>query len=232
MPLPLLLLTRPEAQSRAFAARLTGAPPHEVLIAPVSEIVPLVWDRALARGVRGVVLTSANAVPALAGVPGLAGLPAFCVGEQTARAAARAGLAAQAGGGDAVALAGWLRALGPEGPLLHPHGLHLAHDMAAALAASGIAVRSAAVYEARDRPWPADLPGRLAGRRVLAPAFSPRAAAELAARLPDPPPGLQVVAISPAAAARLSPRLAAGVTVAPRPGAMAETVAALLGGQA
>jgi uroporphyrinogen-III synthase len=83
MPLPLLLLTRPEAQARDFAAAL-GVGPWEVLVAPLTEVVALDWDRRLAEGVRGVILTSANAVPAVAG---LAPLPAWCVGGATARAA-------------------------------------------------------------------------------------------------------------------------------------------------
>jgi uroporphyrinogen-III synthase len=220
MPLPVLLLTRPEAQSRAFAAKLAEVP-HEAVIAPVSRIVPLDWDRGLAAGVGGVLLTSANAVPAVAH---LAPLPAWCVGGATARAAARAGFAAHAAGGDAVALIAELAAARPAGPLLHAHGWHLSRDLAEALAPLGLEVRAAAVYAAEPVAWPEGLLQGLKGRRIVAPAFSPRAAAELAARLTDPPAGLRVVAISPAAAARLSPALAARAVVAPHPEAMAEAV--------
>jgi len=218
--LPILLLTRPEAQSRAFAARL-GPGPWEVRIAPLTEIVPLDWDRDLARGIRGVILTSANAVPAVAG---LAPLPAWCVGAATARAAAAAGFDARAAGGDAAALAALMARERPPGPLLHAHGRHLARDMGAALAPLGLGVRAAAVYEARLLPWPEGLVSRLAGRRLVVPVFSPRAAAELSVRLPELAPGSAVVAISPAAAARLSPALAAVATVSADPLAMRASV--------
>jgi uroporphyrinogen-III synthase len=224
MPLPVLLLTRPAAQSRAFAARLADVP-HEAVIAPVSRIVPRFWDRALAQGIRGVILTSANAVPAVAD---LAPLPAWCVGKATARAAAAAGFRARAGGGEAAALVAELAAVRPEGPLLHAHGEHLARDLAAALAGSGIEIRSAAVYSAELLPWPEGLLPSLAGRRIVAPVFSPRTAAELAARLGAWTEGVQVVAISPAAAARLTPALAARARVAAHPDAMVEAVRAAL----
>lgn len=221
MPPPLLLLTRPEAQSRAFATRIAGG--HEVRIAPMTEIVPLDWDRGIADGVRGVILTSANAIPAVAHLPPM---PAWCVGQATARAATAAGFQAHAAAGDAVALVADLARLRPQGPLLHVHGLHLARDMAGALAPLGLTVRSAVVYAAQAVPWPDDLPGALAGRRVVAPVFSPRAATELSARLARflAGPELTVIAISQAAAARLSPGLAARAVVINRPEGMADVV--------
>jgi uroporphyrinogen-III synthase len=214
---PLLLLTRPEAQSRAFAEGLEA----EVVIAPLSGIEPVAWDPALAEGVAGVILTSANAVPAVAH---LAPLPAFCVGAATARAAAAAGFRAHAADGDAVALVADLARLRPKGPLLHAHGLHLARDMAAALEPLGLSVRSAVVYAARTVPWPDGLTARLASRRVVAPVFSPRAAAELSARWTDPPEELTVIAISEAAAARLSPPLRARSVVVANPADMDRAV--------
>jgi uroporphyrinogen-III synthase len=221
---PLLLLTRPEAQSRAFAARL-GDTPHEALIAPVSRIVPMAWDRRLAEGLRGVILTSANAVPAVAD---LAPLPAWCVGGATARAARASGFDARAAGGDAEALIATLLAERPPGPLLHAHGQDIARDLGAVLAGQGIELRAAAVYEARIVPWPEDLTARLRGRQIVAPAFSPRAAAELSERLAGLARGVTIVAISPAAAARLGPALARGALVAPHPEAMLATVRAAL----
>lgn len=226
MPLPLLLLTRPEAQARVLAETLAG-PAHETVIAPLTRIVPLDWDPALAEGIRGLILTSANAVPFVAR---LAPLPAWCVGAATARVAAGAGFAARASGGDAEALIADLSRARPQGPLLHAHGRHLARDLRPALAPLGIALRAAAVYEARAVPWPADLPARLAGRRVVAPVYSPRAAAELSARLTDPPPGLGLVAISENARARLSPELAARARVVARPEDMTAAILSQLSG--
>lgn len=220
MPLPVLLLTRPEAQGRALAEALADVP-HEAIHAPISRIEALDWDRRLAEGVRGVILTSANAVPAVAG---LAPLPAWCVGGATARAAAAAGFAARAAAGDAAALIADLAALRPGGPLLHAHGADVARDVAAALVPLGVPVRSVAVYAARILPWPPGLAGRLRGRRIVAPAYSPRAAAELSARLQGLAGQVQVVAISPAALARLDPALAARALVAPHPEAMTQAI--------
>lgn len=228
---PLLLLTRPRAQSDAFAEAL-GADDCEVVVAPLTEIVPLDWDRSLAEGVAGVILTSANAVPAVAG---LAPLPAYCVGGATARAAAAAGFATTASGGDAAALVADLARLRPSGPLLHAHGRHLARDLVAALGPLGLTVRAAPVYEARPVPWPPGLAARLARRRVVAPVFSPRGAAELSARLAevggDLGPGSVVLAISAAAADRLSPALRARSELSDGPGAMADHTAARLRAQ-
>jgi uroporphyrinogen-III synthase len=220
MPAPVLLLTRPEDSAPTLAAALADIP-HEAIPAPLSRIEPLDWDRALAEGVRGVILTSANAVPAVAG---LAPLPAWCVGGATARAAAAAGFAARASGGDAAALIADLAAARPEGMLLHAHGADLARDLAGALGPLGVAVRSVAVYAARIVPWPEGMLARLRGRRIVAPAFSPRSAAELSARLAGLAGQVQVVAISPAALARLDPALAAGALLAPHPEAMGPTI--------
>lgn len=227
---PVLLLTRPAAQSEALARRMDGL--AEVRIAPISRIVPLDWDRGLADGVRGLILTSANAVPMVAH---LAPLPAWCVGDATARAAARAGFAAVPSpfkAADGKALVAAIAAARPEGPFLHAHGRHLAMDVGGALAAEGIAVRSAAVYAADVVAWDKALPAALAGRRIVAPLYSPRAAAEVSARLAGAPFGaLVLVAISPAAAARITPIDGAEVRVADHPGAMEAAIRAALAAQ-
>lgn len=224
MPPPILLLTRPEAQAHAFAESL-GPGRWDALVAPLSGIVALDWDRSLTDGLAGVILTSANAVPAVAG---LAPLPAWCVGSATAQAAAAAGFGVHASGGDAAALIADLRKARPTGPLLHAHGRHLARDLAAALAPEGLSIRSAAVYEAQLLPWPAGLGAALARRPVIAPVFSPRAAAELGQRWTMPAPGSAVLAISEAAAARLAAPLRRIAQVARSPETMREDVLALL----
>lgn len=227
LPSKTLLLTRPEAQARAFAKAL-GAGPWDTLIAPLTEIVALDWDRRLAEGVRGVILTSANAVPAVAA---LAPLPAWCVGAATGRVAAAAGFDTRVSGGDAAALIADLRAARPEGPLLHAHGRHLARDLAAALAPQGLTIRSAAVYAAQMVPWPAGLGAALSRRALVAPVFSPRAAAELGRRLTAPAPGSVIVAISRAAADKLPPALAALAHVCDSPAEMCREVRARLAPQ-
>lgn len=219
MTLPLLLLTRPRPQSERFAAEARAAsPPHEALIAPLSEIVPLPFDAGAFAGARTLVVTSANAIPALAAVPGIEGLPAWCVGPGTARAARAAGFKAREAGGDAERLIARLRRVRPAGPLVHVHGRHLARDISGELAAEGLAITGVAVYEARALDWPAGTLDRLRGRTVVAPLFSPRAAAGLARQLGEfLPDSLFPVAISNACAARLPPALRARALVARAP---------------
>ena len=79
-----VLITRPRAEA-AVLARELEARGHEVLveplltIAPVADVIPALDD------VQAILLTSANAVPALRGTNPR--LPVFVVGEATARAA-------------------------------------------------------------------------------------------------------------------------------------------------
>ncbi len=87
----LVLVTRPAAQAEATAAVLRALG-HEPLLDPMLVIEPLPLPDLTAEGVAAVVLTSANATPALPAT--LKALPLFAVGRTTA-AAARA-----AGGGD------------------------------------------------------------------------------------------------------------------------------------
>ena len=222
-PPPVLLLTRPRPQAEGFAdAARAACPPHQTVIAPLSEIAPLPFDPAALTGAAGLVLTSANAVPMLEGLPGLASLPAYCVGPGTAGAAQAAGLAARETGGDARRLIDWMRRHHPPGPLVHVHGRHLARDLVAALSDLGLSITGLPVYEARLIDWPPDILPSLAGRPVVAPLFSPRAAAALG-RQPGvgDMPGLVPVAISAACAARLPPALRRRAMVAQAPDAAA-----------
>ncbi len=232
---PLLLLTRPEAQARAFAARLSNldrdhAP--EIAVAPLTKIVPLAWDQSLAQGAKAVILTSANAVPAVAT---LAPRPAYCVGKVTAAKAAEAGFYAVAAEGGARALAALLMTKRPEGPLFYAHGREQAHDLASWLAAAGLEVRSAQVYAAEEIPWPATLWPRLKGRVVVAPLFSPRAAELFAKRLlaglgADGVKELLLipVAVSQSVAKNLPPPFAVHAHIAEAPEAMDDAVRAVL----
>ncbi|WP_334191538.1 uroporphyrinogen-III synthase [Pararhodobacter sp.] len=218
---PILLITRPLPQARRFAAEAAAAcPPHEALIAPLSEVVGLPFDPAVFVGAAGLVLTSANAIPFL---PPLPPLPAWCVGPATARAAARAGFLPHEAGGDAVALLALLEAERPAGRLVHAHGRHLARQVAGAV--PGVEVAGVALYEARALSLPEGL--LPPDRRIVAPLFSPRAAAALGRQpgilaLPD----LLPVVISPAARNALPDPLAtrALIAAAPDGGAMLRVV--------
>lgn len=219
---PILLLTRPLAQSRRFAEQAAAAlPVHEVLIAPLSEVVALPFDPAVFAGAKGLILTSANAVPML---PPMPGLTAWCVGPATARAAAAAGFVVREGGGDAAALIEALRDAAPEGPLVHAHGADLARDLAAEL--PGL-VRGVAVYAAVARVLEPGTRAAMRHRRVIAPLFSPRAARLFGADLPEAS-ALTCVAISPACAAALPAQVAVAVADSPDHGGMLRALAGVM----
>jgi uroporphyrinogen-III synthase len=143
-----ILITRPRADAEALARALEDRG-HRVLLAPVLTIEPI---RDLLPGldrVQAIVLTSANAVPALAGIAPRR--PVFAVGAATARAARAAGWAdVRAAAGDAPALARLIigQCRPAAGPLLHLSGAKIRPGLAEALAAAGLELRRQAVYRA------------------------------------------------------------------------------------
>lgn len=179
MTAPLCLLTRPLAQSQAFAAEL---PSVECLIAPILRIEALAFDAARVAAAPGLIFTSANAVP-FAGAAW--GRPALVVGPQTALAARAAGFLVQEGPGDAL---GMLPLLAGREGWLHLHGRHRAR----ALPVEGIAV-----YDQIAQPLSAAAQAALAGaRRLILPLFSPRSAALLSEAAADARAPIAVAAIS------------------------------------
>jgi uroporphyrinogen-III synthase len=176
---PVLLLTRPRAQSKSFLRACEDAAGRRIdaVVAPILQIVPL-GAKVNLTGLGGVIFTSANAVAAIGDTPRAAGLRAWCVGEQTARAAKAAGFDAVAADGDAEALVSLILRNQPPGPLLHLCGVHQASDIAGQLAEAGVPTRTQAVYDQVARPLPAEALGLLegAGRPVILPLFSPRSA--------------------------------------------------------
>lgn len=176
-----LILTRPAAQSAAFAAELERRLPGRfapVLVAPLLEIAPVGGAVDLA-GIAGLLFTSANGVEAFAAASAERGLPALCVGEMTAAAARAQGFAAHSADGDVTALAAlaaaWWRP--GSGALLHVRGRHAAGDLVGALAARGIPARAAELYDQRPQPLSAGARRLIAaGGEVVVPLFSPRTA--------------------------------------------------------
>jgi uroporphyrinogen-III synthase len=148
-----LLVTRPlpDAERTAATLRARG---HEVMVGALMRIELLPHADLGAGPWAGVLLTSANAVRALAEHARRAELmllPAFAVGERTAQAAKDAGLGdVVSANGNAEDLAR-LVAAGAHGlraPLLYLAGEDRAADIAAALAARGVRVETAIVYRA------------------------------------------------------------------------------------
>jgi uroporphyrinogen-III synthase len=146
-----LLVTRPAGEAQATGAALTALG-HQVVLAPMLTIVfreaalpPGPFDR--------LVVTSGNALAALAGQPALApllALPLAAVGRRTAQAARAFGFADVIMAGRDVA---GLLAHGRSAWPAHQRVLYLAGadhtmDLAAALAPEGHAVEVAIVYDA------------------------------------------------------------------------------------
>jgi uroporphyrinogen-III synthase len=176
----ILLLTRPQAQSEAFAQALAAALPgrFEALVAPLLAIAPVQGPLDL-DGVQGLVFTSANGVGMLAARSYERGLPAFCVGDMTTEAARAAGFAARSANGDVADLAALVIAAHRPGggPFVHVRGHHAAGDLTGRLAAAGVPVRAAEIYEQAPRPMGQEAAALLAAGRVAAAAlFSPRTA--------------------------------------------------------
>lgn len=188
---PILVLTRPEPQSRALAAALDV--PAEVIVAPILEIVCAETLPDLAR-YAGVILTSANAVRC---GPPLAGHRVHCVGERTAAAARAAGAEVVTVARDAEDLVP--RIAGP-GPLLHLRGEHARGEVARRLTDAGIPTEEAVVYAQTPLALSTAARRALEGAApAVLPLFSPRSARLVGANL-KPGAELRVVAMSPAVA--------------------------------
>lgn len=179
-PLP-VLLTRPRADSERLAARLRAGGAGWVEIAPLMEIVPLALPD-VPDG-EGVLLTSANAVAALlAGGGAGGGRRAWVVGPRTAARAREAGFDVQATAPDAATLARVVPSDAP--PLVHLRGAEARGDLAGALRLRGLGARDQVIYRQDPRPLLAEALRLVGAGPVLAPLYSPRAAALLMAAVP------------------------------------------------
>lgn len=218
---PLVLLTRPRAQSERFARTLADrvGPAVEVAIAPVMEIATVEGEIPL-EGVGGLVFTSENGVAAFARATPDRSLPAYCVGDRTAAAARDAGLKARSARGTAVELIETIAADPPKGQLLHLRGEHARGDVAGALVARGLPAAERVVYAQRALPLPARLGERIAAApATIVPLFSPRSAGLVAEWLDAPPRRLVLVTMSPAVTAAWTGPRPDLLREAPRPDA-------------
>ena len=182
-----VLITRPRAEAEELA-RTLQARGYRALIGPVLTVEPIPDAVPDLTGVQALVLTSANAVPALAATD--PGRPVFVIGAATARAARAAGCRdVRPAAGDGASLARLIiEQCRPErGALLHLAGTEVRPELAEALAAAGFELRRQAVYRvlAADR-LAASVIDAIRARAVDAVLlFSPRSAAifvELIAR--------------------------------------------------
>lgn len=180
-----VLVTRPQPDARATAARLRAAG-FEALVDPLLAVEGLSGARLPPGGFDAVALTSVNGARALAAraeLARLAGLPLYAVGRRTAAAAPEGFVRVHVAGGDGAALAALLRDELPRGArLVHVAGEERAVDLGAALAGSGISTELFVIYH--TVPAAALAPETVAAakeRRIDAAFhFSPRTAATLA----------------------------------------------------
>jgi len=225
-----VLLTRPEAQSRAFGAALVERfgqrlrPILSPIMAPVF-LTPDLPDGPFA----AVIFTSSTGVRAAKGLP----LPprAFCVGAQTAAAALSAGFQTVSADGDAGALVAAVLAYPPAGRLLHLRGQDTRGDVAEQLNSAGTDTLSLVVYRQDPQPLTDEALDLLASADTLiVPLFSPRTATLFRQALPQTfGARLQLVVMSAAVAEAVDGLAHYCLEVARRPDAdaMLEAVARL-----
>ena len=182
-----LLVTRPEPDA-GREAELLAARGHHPVLAPLLEIEFAHRPLPLA-GAQALIVTSRNAVRALASHPDLGEalkLPLFAVGDATAGTARDLGFAeVTIGPGTAATLAALIASdLDREhGPLVHLAGETLAYDLKAALEGQGFAMRKVVLYRAvpADALPPQALAPLAAGRLDGVILMSPRTAKTFAA---------------------------------------------------
>ena len=144
-----IAVTRPEEDAGPLKARLE-AMGHQVVMAPLMTIRPRAGVVIPERPWQAVAVTSANGVRALPEGHGLGKFRILTVGPQSLKAAAAAGLAAEAHGGDVNGLAAFIRsALDPgAGPILYLSGAETAGDLEGQLRAAGFDCHRAVLYDA------------------------------------------------------------------------------------
>ena len=183
-----------------------------VPVAAPMTVIDQLPSRLDARGVQAVLVTSANAVPALDAA--LRGVRVFAVGDATAARVRAAGFATvESAAGDAVALAALVRArcVPGDGALLLPTARGEGLALAAGLRAAGFAVRRRAVYAAMpQKAFPEPARAALAAGTIGAALFFSAATARRfvhlaqAARVADRLKAVDALALSPAVAAPLA----------------------------
>lgn len=146
-----LLVTRPEPDATRQAEAL-AALGHEAVVAPLLFVAPATDTSLDLRGAQALIVTSRNALRALASHPDRAAalrLPLFAVGEATAKAAADLGFTkVTAGPGTGEDLSRLIAAtLDPKaGALVHLAGETVAFDLKSELQARGFTIRQPVLY--------------------------------------------------------------------------------------
>jgi len=182
----ILLLTRPIAQSRAFAHELESRFDNlKCLISPLLEIQQTGVLPTLSP-FQALIFTSVNGVQAFAARTDDRRWPCFCVGDRTTAAAKSHGFSAISANGGAPELIELVAStLSPtDGELLHVRGANAAGDIVTGLAAHGFKVRKSVLYRQLSLPLSMQATKALAAGEIDGiPLFSPRTAQLLEAKL-------------------------------------------------
>jgi uroporphyrinogen-III synthase len=222
-----LLMTRPKAQGMRFARDLRQVmdQPLRITYAPLIQPVFL-HPRVPTGDFVAVIFTSETGVAAAHLMPALP-RHAFCVGDQTARAARKAGFTATSASGDAEALLRRIGQKNPRGRLLHICGEDTRGDVTSRLNTAGIDTLSVIAY--RQNPaslTPAAHHLLMGNAPVIIPLFSPRTAKIFATQAePIATTSLYITAFSPAVAEGLGTFAVAGLMTAATPTADAMIMA-------
>lgn len=204
-PSPILILTRPRPASEGFARKVEEALGRSVdtIVSPLIRIDPVDLPPE-APGAEAVILTSANAVPAVSRLGLPEGTVAWCVGSRTAEVARAAGLDPRDAGGDAEDLIDMILRARPKGRLLHLRGEKVRADVADRLSAAGLICDDLVVYRQVHLSLEPEATRALAGTRpVVMPVFSPATGAIVRKNAPFAAP-VHAVAMSPTVAQELA----------------------------
>lgn len=126
-----ILLTRPRADAEVFAAELAGLG----IAAVIDPVIDIAAEKALDQDLsrfQAVLVTSANAVEALAALSNVRGVPLVTVGVETCSSAEIAGFEnVRLGGRTAAELCAWVKDhLQPgDGPILYASGADISRDL-------------------------------------------------------------------------------------------------------
>lgn len=182
-----------------------------VVISPVIDIEHLVITPDL-RGVDALVITSQNAITALADQD-LPPIRTYCVGDQTAEAAKAIGLKAISAQGNVRDLVDVIKndrlhdKDRATGRLLHIRGEHIAGDLASALGMSDITLDSVIVYKQVPQKLNDAAIGLLSGAdTVIIPIFSPRSGTLLVGQFTGKMTARRIaICLSPSIASQMDP---------------------------
>lgn len=217
-----IILTRPKAQSDAYARQLKAefGDAIKVIIAPLLAIrqVAAEFDP---DNISYLLFTSLNAVESYAAQFERRDIPCLCVGNRTAETARSHGLLAESADGAADDLLRLVknRMLGKSGHLHYMRGRQVASDLASILREAGYTIHQSIVYEQIRISLPNQTKSIFAtGKRILVPLFSPMTARRFMAETTGlAMPNATAIAISDNAARLLEPSQFSSVRVARQP---------------